>query len=97
MRLTICKQPEEKEESNKRYEFKSVVERCVRLWRQEDLPERYHQYVGELDDINWVALVPLCMRGSNFDIFKNIAFDSALEPKIIETKIGVFYVGRHGN
>ena len=94
-RITFCKKPGETEGEDKKYIFKSGVDKCIRLWKAEDVPQKYKEYIGEFDDVNWVALVPLALRGSNLDLFESVAFDAGMEPRVLETNIGTFYVGRH--
>lgn len=84
----------EGEKVGKKYEL--VSSRYIKMWKPEDLPESYRELVGELDDVDWVALVPHSMKDENLSIFESTAFDSMREPKMFVTSFGIFYVGAHG-
>ena len=70
-------------------------EQCIKIWKPDDLPGEFVDLVGELDDVDWIALVPDTYMEYPPRFLESSGFDSAMEPKIYRTWFGTFFKGAH--
>ena len=66
----------------------------ISVWPWSKTPLYIREHIKNRDDIDWVALVPLCYKNSYIPWLESDSF-GCCDIEIVETSLGQLYIGYH--